>query len=121
MSGLEPIAPAIESPSSPPRIAPAVETSARQQSRFVRYIVRRGWIHLALITGVGIFLFPFIYMFGTSMKTDEELTQSTWFPSLPSYVVASPYVRATPAPSPPPEAPAARWNEVLPQLRTITR
>src|SRR2546423_1323056 len=61
--------------------------------KFARYLAQRGWVHLVLLTGICVFLFPFLYMFGTSMKSDEELTESAWFPAVPHFEAASPRVR----------------------------
>lgn len=101
-------------------LAPPREIRSKQ-SRFVRYIIGHGWIHLMLLTGVAIFLFPFAYMFLTSMKTDEELIDSSWFPAIPHYVPKSPYVRSTPDASPPMEAQSAVWEAVLPQFRQLAK
>ncbi len=84
-------------------------------------ILSRGWIHLLLVTAIGIFLFPFIYMVGTSLKTDEELTESDWFPAVPKFVADSPRIRAVRQIIKPDEAPQAKWDEVLPKLKEITR
>src|SRR5207248_9980758 len=89
--------------------------------RLRRYIVDRGWVHLVLLAGIGVFLFPFIYLIGTSLKTDEELTETSWLPSVPQFEPASPRVRVPPAVAKPTEAPAAKWGEVLPVLREMTR
>src|SRR5438552_2554523 len=88
-------------------------------SGITRYVVERGWVHLVLLAGIGVFLFPFVYLIGTSFKTDEELTETAWFPSVPKFEPASPYVRKTPSPVKPNEAPAEKWNDVLPTLRRM--
>src|SRR4051794_13776616 len=41
--------------------------------------------HLLLLTGGIAFLFPFLWMLLTSMKTDEELAAGTWWPSIPHF------------------------------------
>ena len=46
----------------------------RKWDRLGRYVASRGWLHLTLLVGVGIFIFPFVWMVATSLKTDEELT-----------------------------------------------
>jgi ABC-type glycerol-3-phosphate transport system permease component len=93
----------------------------RPRLQMVRYIVTRGWLHLILLSAVGVFLFPFVYMVGTSLKTDEELTESDWFPAVPKFVGDSPRVRMVRAMVKPDEASQATWDAVLPQLRKIAR
>src|SRR5690242_6269293 len=47
---------------------------------------RRSFAHLILLIGVGIFIFPFIWMVATSLKTDEELANSSsWWPRFPTF------------------------------------
>src|SRR4051812_31931808 len=77
-----------------PEAAPLA--SSRRRSRIMRYFAERGWVHLLLLTGIALFLFPFAYMFATSLKTDEELTESGWFPSIPEFQATSPRVRSAP-------------------------
>src|SRR5687767_15794854 len=64
--------------------------------KLAAYIVRRGWLHLVLLTGVFIFVFPFAWMIATSMKTDDELTNQRWMPAIPTFRSHSPYVLARP-------------------------
>src|SRR3954468_611059 len=92
---------------APPTRAPATATStdrepaaaslasSRRRSRVARYLAGHAWAHLLLLSGIAIFLFPFVYMVATSLKTDEELTGTDWFPTLPQFEPASPRVRAT--------------------------
>src|SRR3954447_6624990 len=58
---------------------------ANRKSRFINYYVTRGWLHLVLLTGVAIFIFPFVWMIGTSMKTDDEVTSDQWLPAVPTF------------------------------------
>src|SRR5215218_7396378 len=95
--------------------------SSRRRSRIGRYLAGHAWAHLLLLSGIAIFLFPFVYMLATSLKTDEELTGTDWFPTLPQFQPASPCVRATPAVAKPLEASEEKWAAVLPALRRITR
>jgi multiple sugar transport system permease protein len=87
----------------------------------VRYVVERAWVHLLLLSGICIFLFPFAYMLGTSIKTDEELSEGSWYPTVPTFHAVSPYVRAAPAVARPAEASQAQWERLLPQFRAMTR
>src|SRR4051812_40723556 len=83
---------------SRPKRAKSATVAAPQlrPSRFARYFVARGWLHLVLLTGVAIFVFPFIWLVATSLKTDEELTDLGWMPSIPHFVPRSPYVLPQP-------------------------
>src|SRR2546430_15380198 len=84
--------------------------SSRKKSRFVRSLRERAWVHVVLLIGIALFLFPFVYMVATSLKTDEELTESQWFPSVPQFNATSPYVRESPRIIRPDEAPADKWE-----------
>ena len=82
-----------------------------------RYFARTGWIHLLLICGVGIFLLPFAWMVGMSLKTDDEAADPAFFPAVPTFRAAGPSVRPT-TPLPPPGGLAAdRWAELRPAVR----
>lgn len=81
------------------RTAPAASSnpqSAIRNRKFISYVVARGWLHLILLTGLGIFIFPFLWMVFTSMKTDDELTSPDWMPAIPSFKSHSPYVLGAP-------------------------
>ena len=65
MTALEP------PPQVKPKQARPVPKPARR-SRFADYFVTRGWAHLILLSGTGIFLFPLLWMLSTSIKSDEE-------------------------------------------------
>jgi ABC-type glycerol-3-phosphate transport system permease component len=85
------------------------------------YFVSRGWLHLILLTGVGIFIFPLLWMTATSMKTDDELTNGAWLPSMPRFVQRSPYVLRAPAPARPIGVELDRFEKFLPMLAQFTR
>jgi multiple sugar transport system permease protein len=85
-----------------------------------RYVVRRGWLHLILLTGVGIFAFPFVWMVATSIKTDEEVVDPHWMPAIPRFVAKSPYVLPAPELNKPMDVDAADWERLLPELRSAT-
>jgi multiple sugar transport system permease protein len=104
-----------------PSARPRSSILPSRSRRFLHALVTRGWIHVALLTCVGIFLFPFAYMFATSLKTDDELLETGWLPAIPQFEGISPRVKPTPAVSKPGEAPQETWDAVLPQLRQITR
>ena len=63
--------------------------------------------HLTLLCGAGIFLFPFLWMVGMSLKTDEEATSTRLFPEIPVFRGQSPYVTDAPDLPRPPGASAA--------------
>ena len=85
-------------------------------SRFGNYIVDRGWAHVTLLAGVGIFLFPFLWMIGMSMKTDEEAASTRLFPEVPTFVKNSPFVRPIDAMAKPDAATLAEWTDAQPLL-----
>ncbi|HTL28161.1 MAG TPA: ABC transporter permease subunit [Tepidisphaeraceae bacterium] len=89
--------------------------------RLGRYVARHGWLHLILLVGVGIFIFPFVWMVATSLKTDEELTDPSWWPEVPTFRAQSPYVLPTPALVKPMEVAQATWDERSPKLLEETR
>jgi ABC-type glycerol-3-phosphate transport system permease component len=88
-------------------------------SRLGLYFVSRGWAHLLLLAGVGIFLFPFVWMLSTSLKTDEEVTNSRIIPEIPTFRPTSPYVRDIETPERLPDIPPDRWDAMLPRLLTL--
>jgi multiple sugar transport system permease protein len=52
----------------------------------------RTWpVHVLLIGGTCVFLFPFLWMIVTSLKTDEEVQDGRWWPRIPRYRESSPY------------------------------
>ena len=102
--------------------APAATSSLRTPpppGRFARYFATRGWAHLVLLSGVGVFLFPFLWMLSTSLKTDEELAKVSLFPTLPSFVGLSPYLKPVTEVAAPPDVEPARWEAMLPRLRRL--
>ncbi len=90
-------------------------------SRIFHRILGRCWIHLLLLSLIGLFLFPFAYMVATSLKTDEELTETDWLPAIPQFQPQSPRIRPAEAIVKPAEATQERWDAALPELRRITR
>src|SRR5439155_7756014 len=88
--------------------------------RFATYFTRYGWIHALLLLSVWLFLFPFLWMVSTSVKTDDELTAAAVLPEIPTFRPSSPYVRPIEFPKRPIDAPVATWNALLPKLSDIT-
>ncbi|MGN6727004.1 MAG: hypothetical protein ACTHLZ_13875, partial [Tepidisphaeraceae bacterium] len=95
-------APALLSPGLPPPPA--------KRGWVVRYFVRNGWLHLILLTMAAIFLFPFAWMVGMSLKTDTEATSTSLFPAMPHFRGDSPWVRPAESIVRPAEVTAARWK-----------
>src|SRR3954447_16514432 len=83
------------------------------------HLRRRGWVHALLLLMACMFLFPFVWMLATSMQTDEELVGGRLLPEWQTFRESSPYVRGVTAPIKPADVPAARWSEMLPQLRGV--
>jgi ABC-type glycerol-3-phosphate transport system permease component len=82
-----------------------------------RWFARKGWIHLVLLTGLGLFMFPFVWIVAMSLKTDDEVVTGDIFPSIPVFHPASPSVRPPPAkPEPPDGIKPGRWADLYKQL-----
>ena len=99
----------------------ALRRARKAPPPLARYFVSRGWLHLLLLVGLGVFLFPLLWMAATSMKTDDELTNGAWLPATPRFVERSPYVREAPAPAKPIGIEPARFENFLPMLESATR
>lgn len=84
--------------------------------RLARGIAKYWIAHVTLIVMAAVFVFPFVWMIGMSLKTDEEATSTTTFPEVPTFREASPFVRRTAAVDRPPLASAGRWASVYPML-----
>jgi len=66
-----------------------------RESRFGKYFTRTGWAHILLLLAAWMFVFPFVWMFATSIKTDEELMEPGVLPPIEHFRSSSPYVRKT--------------------------
>lgn len=95
--------------------------SAPLTSRLGRYFADRGWVYLTLLTGVAIFLFPFLWMLSTSLKTDEELPLARVLPVVPTFRATSPYVLTGGRAEKPEDVHQDKWNAVLPDLLDVAR
>src|SRR5438067_12434282 len=82
-----------------------------------RYIARRGWSHLLLLTAAMLFLFPFAWMAATSVKTDEEIAARDWWPQFPVFRDHSPYARPPVTIERPTGVTDEQWGIHLPALR----
>jgi multiple sugar transport system permease protein len=88
--------------------------------RFGRWVAAKGWVHVLLLTGLSICVYPLIWMFLTSIKTDDDLSQNEFFPSIPVFRDHSPYVRNAVAVSRIADVSPSRFSEVLPRLEELT-
>src|SRR6478752_5228848 len=86
-----PAAGASSAPQSHESVAASL-ASSRKSNRF-RRLIEHSWIHLLLLSLIGLFLFPCAYMVATSLKTDEELTEPDWLPAIPIFQGESPRIR----------------------------
>lgn len=102
-------------------VAPASRVCARDRraalARAWRWVWRRGSIHALLLVAVAGCMYPLVWMFMTSIKTDEELAQSDDVPSLPVFRDHSPYVRDEPTIPTLDDVDPTRFRELLPRLR----
>jgi multiple sugar transport system permease protein len=88
--------------------------------RVGRWVAAKGWVHVLLLTGLAICVYPLIWMFITSIKTDDELSQNALVPTIPVFRDHSPYVRDPVAVSRVPDVSPSRFSEVLPRLEELT-
>jgi len=108
------------SDSVPP--APAGErTHGLTVRRAGRWIAAKGWVHVLLLTAIAVCLYPFVWMFMTSIKTDEELSAASMAPAIPTFQKESPYVRSEVKVERPEDAPVALFSAVVPALRDMAR
>jgi multiple sugar transport system permease protein len=94
--------------------------AASRYQRFGRWIADKGWIHVLLLTGVAICLYPFVWMLLLSIQTDEELAANKAESSLPSFRKSSPYVRERVNIERPEDVPAAQWSSLEGPLWELT-
>ena len=104
---------------SHPAIAPPRE-SRSTRARIGRYVTGKAWVHALLAIGVAVCVYPLIWMFLMSIKTDEEIGQESVAPSVPVFRDRSPYVRAAPETNRPIDVDPARFAAALPALRDLT-
>jgi multiple sugar transport system permease protein len=89
-------------------------------ARFVRWITRKAWVHALLLIAMVVCVYPVVWMFLTSIMTDEEIGQNGSVPSFPIFRDHSPYVRDDAEISPPEGVDPARFAAILPRLRERT-
>ncbi|HMJ54682.1 MAG TPA: ABC transporter permease subunit [Polyangiaceae bacterium] len=88
--------------------------------RFGHWVADKGWIHVLLLTGVAICVYPFVWMLLMSIKTDEELAENKAQSSLPSFRESSPYVRERANIERPEDVSAAQWSSLEGPLWELT-
>jgi ABC-type glycerol-3-phosphate transport system permease component len=99
-----------------PFVPPPARDGRRAHKRLSRWRGGNLWLHFTLLAMAVIFLFPFVWMIGMSLKTDEEATSDALFPSIPTFRAESPYVRAALPVPPPAEVDETRWKTLLPRI-----
>jgi multiple sugar transport system permease protein len=88
--------------------------------RVRRWVARKGWIHALLTIGVVICVYPLVWMFLMSVKTEDEIGQDDLIPVIPVFRDHSPYVRDASGIVRPVEVDPARFESSLPALRQLT-
>jgi multiple sugar transport system permease protein len=96
------------------------KTRAFDTRRVGRWVAEKGWVHVLLLTAVALCLYPFIWMFMTSVKTDEELSEASSVPAIPTFRPESPYVRPDSKIERPEDAPSESFTAALPILQELT-
>jgi multiple sugar transport system permease protein len=90
----------------------------RPRRRWLRSILNQWIVHLTLLTLAALFFFPFVWMLGMSLKTDEEVTDARLFPALPVFIQSSPFVLGGDEIVRPEMASSKSWDRVLPLLES---
>jgi multiple sugar transport system permease protein len=91
------------------------------KTKSVLRLFRNSWVHALLLISVVLFIFPFFWMFSTSVKTDEELLSNAIFPEVLGFRQNSPYVRDESEPERPTDVAVSRWEQMLPVMKEIAR
>jgi ABC-type glycerol-3-phosphate transport system permease component len=124
-TGIEPTltkhVPAAASAAIEAGVSHSLARAARRRSRVGRYLAGRAWLHATLLCFVALFLFPFVYMFATSMKTDEELIDGSYFPTVPTFQPVSPRVLPQSPPLKPADVAQDQWDAAIRDLTAVTR
>src|SRR5260370_31172338 len=102
------------------RAEPSSARASLLVQRFGRWVAAKGWVHVLLLTGLAICTYPLVWMFMTSIKTDDDLSQNAFVPSIPVFRDHSPYVRDPVAVSRISDVSPSRFAEVSPRLGELT-
>ncbi len=97
------------------RTRPPMLQRARQ------FLLRNIWVHIVLIAGACLFLYPFLWMLGMTFKTSQEATNPELFPPFPHFRSASPYVVPAATVTAPRAVTPAKWKLLLPALQALAR
>ena len=63
----------------------SVDRGASFARRARRFIADHWIIHVTLIVMAALFVYPFVWMIGMSLKTDEEATNTSLLPTMPTF------------------------------------
>lgn len=83
-------------------------------------MIKRGLFHLFLLSCAAVFLYPFMWMMVTSVKSGDENLEKDLLPSMPAFRAQSPYVRVVNAVEKPTNVSAEKWAVLKPNLVEIT-
>jgi len=86
------------------------------KNKLTNYMLKRGLFHLFLLTLAAVFLYPFIWMVVTSVKTGEENLEKDILPDMPAFRAQSPYVREVKTAIMPDECEPEKWTRIKPQM-----
>jgi multiple sugar transport system permease protein len=99
--------------SDAPKPLKRTRVSAAEMSR-LRIVGGSRWarwaVHGVLIALCAMFLYPYLWMLGTSFKTPDELADGAPWPAVPTFRAASPYVRPADPPVRPEGCPIGDWQ-----------
>jgi multiple sugar transport system permease protein len=98
---------------------PAARGMSVAWARFARWAASKGWIHVVLVALTGFCIYPFVWMFFMSVRTDEELGREEIIPAIPVFRDHSPYVRDPLEVERPSDVDGARFAAALPRLREL--
>ncbi len=102
-----------------PEVSPTASTAGAAWRCLRRWAAAKGWIHVLLLFGVAVCIFPLVWMFLMSVKTDEELGTEAALLAIPVFRDHSPYVLEAPEVVKPPDVSADRFAAAMPRLREL--
>ena len=107
---------------APPRLSVATSRGGtRARWALVRrWTTGKAWVHGLLVALSVICIYPLLWMFTMSIKTDEEIGQDEMVPAVPVFRDRSPYIRGPAHVVRPADVDEARFAAVLPTLQDLT-
>ncbi|MGB0990852.1 MAG: ABC transporter permease subunit [Akkermansiaceae bacterium] len=81
--------------------------------KFWQFLSGKGFLWLILLSCSAIFLFPFLWMILSSVKTDEEVNKGEFWPSMPEFQPHSPYIITAEKPTKPDDLTDEQWSSLL--------